>query len=218
MGAKKPNPDSEPVQVLCPSCGFANIYWGKTDGQGHVIEHYGRRCQGLLGVGEGEEPVQPFEQCDYRFRFKECPHCGGENDIAARNCQQCKKAIIDPDDQLRDALKLKDAMVIRCAGITVSNNQDRLKITYHGEDGEELSETFDLSKSAQRNVFNQLFGRRLANAQTPQTFSTLDEVLAVQALLPAPDFVIARKQKKYYWQVQERIFDYQGSYRKAYEI
>ncbi|MDY7220268.1 DEAD/DEAH box helicase [Denitrificimonas sp. JX-1] len=218
VGEKKPNPDSEPVQVLCPSCGFANIYWGKTDGQGHVIEHYGRRCQGLLGVGEGEEPVQPFEQCDYRFRFKECPHCGGENDIAARNCQQCKKAIIDPDDQLRDALKLKDAMVIRCAGITVSNNQDRLKITYHGEDGEELSETFDLSKSAQRNVFNQLFGRRLANAQTPQTFSTLDEVLAVQALLPAPDFVIARKQKKHYWQVQERIFDYQGSYRKAYEI
>jgi len=34
-------------------------------------------------------------------------------------------------------------------------------------------------------------------------------------LLPAPDFVIARKQK-HYWQVQERIFDYRGQYRKAY--
>ncbi|WP_205342116.1 hypothetical protein [Denitrificimonas caeni] len=42
------------------------------------------------------------------------------------------------------------------------------------------------------------------------------EVLEMQALLPAPYFVIARK-KKHYWQVQERIFDYQGSYRKAYE-
>jgi len=40
-------------------------------------------------------------------------------------------------------------------------------------------------------------------------------VLEIQALLPAPDFVIARKQK-HYWQVQERIFDYQGHYRKAY--
>ena len=40
-------------------------------------------------------------------------------------------------------------------------------------------------------------------------------VLEMQVLLPAPDFVIARKQK-HYWQVQERIFDYRGQYRKAY--
>jgi len=216
VGEKKPNPDSEPVQVFCPSCGFANIYWGKIDEQGQVIEHYGRRCQGLLGVGEEDEPVQPFEQCDYRFRFKECPHCGGENDIAARNCHQCKKAIIDPDDQLRDALKLKDAMVIRCAGMTLSAHDSKLKITYHGEDGEELSESFDFGKPAQRAIFNRLFGRRLAQSRAPQTFNKLAEVLEVQALLPAPDFVIARKQK-HYWQVQERVFDYQGGYRKANE-
>ena len=161
-----------------------------------MIEHYGRRRQGLLGADaedEAAEHDQRPEQCTYRFRFKECPHCGGENDIAARNCQQCKKAIIDPDDQLRDALKLKDAMVIRCAGITVSNSQGKLKIIYHGEDGEELSETFALSKPAQRHVFNRLFGRRLANAQTPQTFST-HEVLP-SSFLPTPDFVSALEQK-----------------------
>ncbi|OEY65974.1 DEAD/DEAH box helicase [Marinobacter sp. X15-166B] len=226
VGEKKPNPDSEPVQVFCPGCGFANIFWGKADSEGHVIEHYGRRCQGLLESARADEPEarngRP-EQCDYRFRFKECPHCGGENDIAARNCQQCKKAIIDPDDQLRDALKLKDAMVIRCAGITLSaqkggtdrNNQSKLRVTYHGEDGEELSESFDFSRPAQRHVFNKLFGRRLANSQAPHEFSRLEEALEIQTLLPAPDFVIARKQK-HYWQVQERIFDYQGSYRKAY--
>ncbi|MGP4846030.1 DEAD/DEAH box helicase [Marinobacter sp. 1Y8] len=219
VGEKKPNPDSEPVQVFCPGCGFANIFWGITDSEGRVTEHYGRRCQGLLEPAEEDcsaaQSSRP-EQCDYRFRFKECPHCGGENDIAARNCQQCKKAIIDPDDQLRDALKLKDAMVIRCAGITLSahNTDSKLKITYHGEDGEELSESFDFSKPAQRNVFNKLFGRRLANSQAPQAFSKIEEVLEIQALLPAPDFVIARKQK-HYWQVQDRIFDYQGSYRKA---
>ncbi|MEQ5836257.1 DEAD/DEAH box helicase [Marinobacter sp. NFXS9] len=224
VGEPKPNPDSEPVQVFCPGCGFANIFWGKTDDDGHVIEHYGRRCQGLIEPAQEEGAATQSErpqQCDYRFRFKECPHCGGENDIAARKCHQCQKAIIDPDDQLRDALKLKDAMVIRCAGITLnaqdSNNESKLKITYHGEDGEELSESFDFSKAPQRHVFNKLFGRRFANGQAPRTFSRADEVLEMQALLSAPDFVIARHQKRY-WQVQERIFDYRGSYRKANEV
>ncbi|WP_166263568.1 DEAD/DEAH box helicase [Marinobacter caseinilyticus] len=224
VGEAKPKPDSEPVQVFCPGCGFANIYWGKTDSDGRVIEHYGRRCQGLLEPadedGSAGQHWRP-EQCDYRFRFKACPHCGGENDIAARNCQQCQKAIIDPDDQLRDALKLKDAMVIRCAGITLSaptgKTGSKLRITYHGEDGEELSESFDFNKPAQRTVFNKLFGRRFENSQAPKAFSRIDEVLELQTLLPAPDFVIARKQK-HYWQVQERIFDYQGNYRKANEV
>jgi len=218
VGEPKPNPDSEPVQVFCPGCGFANIFWGKTDSDGRVVEHYGRRCQGLIGAAEGEEPAlqkgRP-EQCDYRFRFKECRHCGAENDIAARKCHQCENAIIDPDDQLKDALKLKDAMVIRCAGITLGATGSKLKITYHGEDGEELGETFDLAKPGQRAVFNKLFGRRFANSQAPKTFNTAEEVLEMQVLLSAPDFVIARRQK-HYWQVQERVFDYQGNHRKAY--
>ena len=219
VGEPKPSPDSEPVQVFCPGCGFANIFWGKTDSDGRVIEHYGRRCQGLLEPAEGDESTGQNgrrQQCDYRFRFKECPHCGGENDIAARNCGHCHQAIIDPDDQLRDALKLKDAMVIRCAGISLIVEDAKLRITYHGEDGEELRESFDFSKPTQRTVFNKLFGRRFANGQAPKTFGKAEEVLEMQALLPAPDFVIARKQK-HYWQIQERIFDYQGNYRKAYE-
>ncbi|BEH15588.1 DEAD/DEAH box helicase [Marinobacter shengliensis] len=215
VGEPKPNPDSEPVQVFCPGCGFANIFWGKTDSDGRVIEHYGRRCQGLLEPVEGESARAL--QCDYRFRFKECPHCGSENDIAARNCGHCHKAIIDPDDQLRDALRLKDAMVIRCAGISLSVDGCKLRIIYHGEDGEELKESFDFSKPAQRHVFNKLFGRRFANGQAPKTFGKAEEVLELQALLPAPDFVIARKQK-HYWRVQERIFDYRGQYRKANEV
>ncbi|SNC65745.1 ATP-dependent helicase IRC3 [Marinobacter sp. es.048] len=219
VGEPKPNPDSEPVQVFCPGCGFANIFWGKTDEDGRVIEHFGRRCQGLLEPAERIEPSAQNgrpPQCDYRFRFKECPHCGGENDIAGRNCGYCHKAIIDPDDQLRDALKLKDSMVIRCAGITLGVDGSKLKITYHDEDGEELSESFDFSKPGQRTVFNKLFGRRFANGQAPKTFSRAEEVFEMQALLSAPDFVIARKQK-HYWQVQERIFDYRGAYRKANE-
>ncbi|CCG96352.1 putative yejH(yejI, yejJ), an ATP-dependent helicase with nucleoside triP hydrolase domain [Marinobacter nauticus ATCC 49840] len=213
VGEPKPNPDSEPVQVFCPGCGFANIFWGKTDSDGRVVEHYGRRCQGLLKSIE-DDAGRP-QQCDYRFRFKECPHCGGENDIAARNCGHCHQAIIDPDDQLRDALKLKDAMVIRCAGISLAGEGQKLRMTYHGEDGEELRESFDFSKPGQRAVFNKLFGRRFANGQAPKVFVRANEVLDMQVLLPVPDFVIARKQK-HYWQVQERIFDYRGQYRKAY--
>ena len=213
VGEPKPNPDSEPVQVFCPGCGFANIFWGKTDSDGRVVEHYGRRCQGLLESIE-DDAGRP-QQCDYRFRFKECPHCGGENDIAARNCGHCHQAIIDPDDQLRDALRLKDAMVIRCAGISLAEEGQKLRMTYHGEDGEELRESFDFSKPGQRAVFNKLFGRRFANGQAPKVFARANEVLEMQVLLPVPDFVIARKQKQY-WQVQERIFDYRGQYRKAY--
>jgi len=213
VGEPKPNLDSEPVQVFCPGCGFANIFWGKTDSDGRVVEHYGRRCQGLLESIE-DDAGRP-QQCDYRFRFKECPHCGCENDIAARNCGHCHQAIIDPDDQLRDALKLKDAVVIRCAGISLAGEGQKLRMTYHGEDGEELRESFDFSKPAQRAVFNKLFGRRFANGQAPKVFARANEVLEMEVLLPAPDFVIARKQK-HYWQVQERIFDYRGQYRKAY--
>ena len=214
VGEPKPDPDSEPVQVFCPGCGFANIFWGKTGSDGRVIEHYGRRCQGLLEPADGDGARA--QQCDYRFRFKECPHCGGENDIAARNCGHCQQAIIDPDDQLRDALRLKDAMVIRCAGISLSAEGSRLRLTYHGEDGEELKESFDFTKPAQLTVFNKLFGRRVANGQAPKTFGSMDEVFESQVLLPSPDFVIARKHK-HYWQVQERVFDYQGQYRKANE-
>ena len=106
-------------------------------------------------------------------------------------------------------------MVIRCAGISLGADGSTLRITYHGEDGEELNESFDFSKPGQRAVFNKLFGRRFANSQAPKAFSSADEVLELEALLPAPDFVIARKQK-HYWQVQERVFDYRGSFRKAY--
>ena len=66
-------------------------------------------------------------------------------------------------------------------------------------------------------MFNKLFGRRLAKGQAPQEFSKIADVLEMQALVPVPDFMITRK-KKHYWQVQERIFDYQGNYRKANEI
>ncbi len=217
VGVSKPNKDSQPVQVFCPACGFANLFWGKCDEQGKVIEHFGRRCQGWLEDDEGNK-----EQCDFRFRFKSCPHCGAENDIAARRCHQCQEILVDPDDMLKAALKLKDALVLRCGGMDLSCGQDAkgewLKVTYYDEDGTSVSELFRLTTSPQCLAFQQVFLRPHHTAPgTPFVWKHAADVIAQQNLLRHPDFVIARK-KGQYWQVREKMFDYQGRYRRANEL
>ncbi|TWX53651.1 DEAD/DEAH box helicase [Colwellia hornerae] len=226
VGEKKPNSKSQPVQVICPSCEFPNLFWGICDDDGYLVEHYGRRCQGLVYAPSEEQATQ--SQCDYRFVFKECPHCGGENDIAARNCLQCLEVLVDPDDMLKKALKLKDSKIIRCAGLNLTKVSDKatekLKITYHDEQGDELNESFDFTKPNQVAAFNNIFAKRLSAKISVQLGSTgsfevttLEQALTLANLLPCPDFVIARKQK-FYWRVKDRLFDYQGKYRKANEL
>ena len=53
----------------------------------------------------------------------------------------------------------------------------------------------------------------------PQASPDLDEkdIIAQQALLRAPDFVVARNKDRY-WQVREKVFDYQGRFRRAGEL
>ncbi|RNM10206.1 DEAD/DEAH box helicase [Dickeya undicola] len=217
VGHSKPHSDSQPVQVFCPQCGFANLFFGKCTDDGTVIEHYGRRCQGWQADEQGQR-----QQCDYRFRFKSCPHCGAENDIAARRCQQCQEVLVDPDDMLKAALKLKDALVLRCSGMSLQHGTDAkgewLRITYHDEDGADVSERFRLHTTAQRNAFTHVFLRAHQRAPgVPFHWQRAEDVVAQQALLRAPDFVVARMQGKF-WQVREKIFDYQGRYRRAHEL
>jgi DNA repair protein RadD len=213
IGEKKPTQDSVAVQVHCPECDFANTFWGRKDAEGNILEHFGRRCHGLIDSPEGEF------QCTYRFRFKRCPFCNEENDIAARQCQYCAEKLIDPDDLLRSALNLKNNKVLRCSDITpeIIWKDKSLKVTYHDEDGLTLSETFRFNYKKSRQSFNDLFGRRIANGSQSIQFDTLEEVEKFLPYLPTPDFVIAKKQKQH-WQVTERLFDYQGPYRKANEL
>ena len=213
IGERKPTQDSVAVQIHCPDCDFANTFWGRKDAEGNILEHFGRRCHGLIDTPEGEI------QCTYRFRFKRCPFCNEENDIAARQCQHCSEKLIDPDDLLRSALNLKNNKVLRCSDITpeIAWKDKSIKITYHDEDGLTLSETFQFNYKKSRQSFNDVFGRRIANGSQSIQFDTLEEVEKFLPYLPAPDFVIAKKQKQH-WQVTERLFDYQGPYRKANEL
>ncbi|MEE1674012.1 DEAD/DEAH box helicase [Agarivorans aestuarii] len=209
IGETKPNPNSTLVQVNCPQCEFANMFWGITDKDGDVIEHYGRRCQGLV-----EDPLDETkqQQCSYRYKYKQCPQCNAENDIAARQCQSCGFQLIDPDKQLKDALQLKDRKVLRCSGISASCEGNKLKLVYHDEDGAELSESFNFDYAKAKQQFNALFSRRVTEPTASIKDAKQAETLVTK--LVAPDFVIAKKQK-HYWVIEHRIFDYKGNYRKA---
>ena len=212
IGEIKPNPNARLVTVPCPLCAFANTFWGLVDGEGDLIEHYGRRCQGLV---DGQDAAHPGQQCDYRFKFKLCPYCQAENDIAARQCHRCGQALIDPDRQLKEALQLKDRKVLRCSGLSANVLQHQLVLTYHDEDGAELSERFDFEQPAQVRRFHQIFSRThtgspLHSASAHSAAETLQQRVA-------PDFVIARQGKRY-WAIEHRIFDYQGPYRKAHQV
>ncbi|MGC3874944.1 DEAD/DEAH box helicase family protein [Halomonas sp. GXIMD04776] len=236
IGAPKPDSDSEPVQVECPACGHANLFWGKRDGD-IVIEHHGRRCQGLVlsnrahprafdsarprAKSTKSKPTSPaLEQCSFRFRFKTCEACGAENDIAARRCHGCGERLVDPDDKLKDALRLKEARVLRVSGMQLDATVNgrglpRLKVTYHDEDGATLNEWFALETSAQRGAFVAAFLRHHLRAPGTDWRPTSPEaVIAEQRRLKAPDFVIGRRVGRH-WQVREKLFNYTGRYRKA---
>src|SRR5690554_2254091 len=238
VGTPRPDSDAEPVQVECPACGHANLFWGKRDGD-FVIEHFGRRCQGLFinsarsrainesdflpATGEGQQGAGSGaykKQCDFRFRFKVCGDCGAENDIAARRCHGCQTLLVDADDKLKEALRLKDARVLRVSGMLLEATVNgrglpRLKVTYHDEDGTTLAEWFALETPAQRSAFAAVFLREHLRAPgSTWRPATPQEVVEEQRRLRHPDFVVGRKVGRH-WQVREKLFDYTGRYRKA---
>ena len=210
VGTPRPDSKAVPVTVPCPACGHDNDFWGITDSDGDLIEHYGRRCQGFEVFADGHR-----EQCDFRYRFKECDQCGAENDIAARKCHSCQRALVDPDKKLREALNLKNCLVIRCSGMEMTEDSRRIKITYHDEDGAEVHEFFRLDTPAQQGAFYHRFGKHaLINRGEPFRAVSVASVISQRKKFRQPDFVIAQKEK-HYWKIIDKLFDYQGRYRKA---
>ena len=205
---KKPHTDAKIVEVPCPECGYKNQFWGKADDSGFVIEHYGRRCKSVTVEQNGEKP----RQCEYRFRFKVCDHCGGENDIAARVCAHCQENLIDPDEKLKKAMALKDAHIMKpdamyFASAVDKKQRERLEITYADVDGNSLKEFHYLHGEGQMRAFYYKFIRMHLKApgMAPK-FKGLDHVLRNQGMFRMPLFVVARK-KKYFWEIREKIFD-----------
>ena len=129
---------------------------------------------------------------------------------------------------LKAALKLKDALVLRCSGMALQHGGDEkgpwLKITYYDEDGADVSERFRLQTPAQRTAFEQLFIRpHTRTPGVPLRWITPADIVTQQALLRHPDFVVARM-KGQYWQVREKCSIIRGvfvaptscvNYRKA---
>lgn len=124
--------EKEAIAAECPDCGAENEFsarknddgfdidqWGYfVDLAGNRIEtehgpmpaHFGRRCLGMKKSGP------TYLQCSHRWTFKECPHCGDDNDIAARRCSSCKGELIDPGEKLRIEFKAmkRDPTRIQC--------------------------------------------------------------------------------------------------------
>jgi DNA repair protein RadD len=217
VGSPRPDRDSTPVEVPCPECGAINVFWGKTDADGDIIEHYGRKCQAFHEV-DGEKVA-----CPYRYRFKECEHCGAENDIAAKECHNCEQPLVDPDKTLRDALGMKHAKVIRCAGMVLQPHTNKkgdmsLKVIYYDEDGAELSEYFRIDTPKQKGGFYHRFVRyHHLTPGMPFHVESIAQVIQRAGEFRHPDFVVAYKEGKFY-RVREKLFDYQGRYRKANEL
>lgn len=107
IGEAKPDPNCELVTVPCPACGFNNNFWGKLDGAGLLLEHYGRRCQGYFKNDDSEHKTnsedktrelnanlqKPVTRADLTNksiiteRITEKQHCGYR--FKAKYCSEC---------------------------------------------------------------------------------------------------------------------------------
>lgn len=197
VGEKKPSKDSVKVEVECPVCLYKNTFWGIKDDEGFILEHYGRNCFAL--------------DCNYRFRFKSCPDCGAENDIAARSCNQCRAELVDADKKLKEAMQLKDAHIMKADSMFFEKGYDqkrneRLEIKYYDCDGESLIEYFYLETESNKKAFYHNFIRSHIKNPGPRfEITSIEQVILCRNLFRIPQYIIARLDKRF-WKIREKIF------------
>ncbi|AGH81318.1 type III restriction enzyme, res subunit [Psychromonas sp. CNPT3] len=207
VGEPRPDSDSEMVTIPCPACSFKNNFWAKVDPAGFVIEHYGRQCQGYSEDALGERII-----CGYRFRAKICEMCGCANDIAARRCSQCEHILVDADKKLRDALNLKDAMLLTCVDMQLKAGKNKfgkaqLQVTYIGDDNAKIHETWQLGTVRQKKDFLARFiASHLIDRHREFTESAPSKVIRYQHRLRHPEMIIAKKEGRF-WKVRDKLFD-----------
>ena len=207
IGDKKPTKESEVVLIECPQCGFENHFWGKTNADGDVIEHYGRKCKG----GNFNEEDLSVTPCGHLFRFKLCPNCSEQNDISAKICRKCDLQLVDADVKLKQARLSKNAHVLKPDRTEFNEKQDKsgkayLEVKYYDLDANYLSEIHYLNKESELKRFHINFLRsHIRRPDLSEYFETIDDVIKYKKLLRNPSYVIARKRDKF-WKITEKIF------------
>lgn len=204
---KKPAKETVPVIVSCPKCNFENSFWGLVDFDGEVVEHFGRKCRGAK-----HDPItlQIFP-CAHRFRYKLCHVCGTENDITARDCEQCQATLIDADSKLKQAKLSKNSHVLTPEKITFEERLDKnanpyLEVRYYDSDAQHVSEAHFFSNPSSVKKFNINFLRsHLKRPELAIEIKVPQDVIKNQHQLRLPSFVIARKQEKF-WKITEKVF------------
>jgi len=204
---RKTTPESVAVVVPCPECGFENNFWGLTDHDGIIIEHYGRKCRG----GVHDPNTYEFKACGYRFRFKICNQCDSQNDVTARECTECGNTLIDADAKLKQAKLSKNAHVLTPDSIEMLEKFDKngnpfLEVKYYDFNSDYLSEVHYLNNQAAIKKFNINFLRsHMKKPELRLDIKSVNQIVNAQQFLRMPSYVIARKQGKF-WRITEKIF------------
>lgn len=204
---KRPAKDTVLVKVTCPICDFENDFWGYTDPDGEIIEHFGRKCRGATQ----DAKTMQITPCGFRFRFKICHSCGAENDVTARACEKCDATLIDADAKLKQAKLSKNSHVLTPDKITFEERRDKnsnpyLEIRYYDFDAQYVSEAHFFNNASSIKKFNINFLRsHLKRPELALEITTAQDVIKYQRLFRLPSFVIARKQDKF-WKITEKVF------------
>ncbi|MBR9726994.1 DEAD/DEAH box helicase family protein [Shewanella intestini] len=220
VGHAKPNSRSVPVQVHCPVCQFANTFWGIVDNDGDIVEHFGRRCQGTIQAEQSppnKSADLTVKQCDFRFRSKQCPDCGAENDIAARVCQSCQSTLIDPDKRLKEVLQSKHHHLFKCQQMVLSQLEEQLQVQYLDIEGNDYTHKYRFETQAQQRAFFATFV--IPHTKTPgllhPQYRSVKDVLQDTSRFRKPDLLLLKK-NNHRWDVVESYFDYQGQYKTSF--
>lgn len=207
IAEKKPDPNTIAVAVECPQCGFVNDFWGRTDEEGYIVEHFGRKCKG----GTHDSETFEFTPCGYLFRFKICEKCSAKNDLAAGNCRDCGNVLVDADAKLKQARLSKNAHVLKPDSIEMLERQDKagnsfLEVKYYDYDANHLSEIHYLNNLNAVKKFNINFLRsHMKRPELRLDIQSVNQIVKAQSQFRMPVYVIARKQGKF-WKITEKIF------------
>ncbi len=153
------------LDVCCPECGHVNQFGGKPNDDNFVIDangyfvgtlgdriineigqpiaaHMGQRCGGM------RETAHDVIRCGFRWNWRECPECAGENSLSARECIHCGQELIDPNEKLSLKNDLKEAKarakqawtVSGVVSMTARQTAQAFEIAHHLDGGKAVTE------------------------------------------------------------------------------